>query len=131
MTQQVNTSDWQKVERTFEKGEQFNFNVPGDEIIGALTDVRHGTTKHGDTVFCDVRNDAGLFTFIASTALKMLLTPAMIGYMVKITFVGEQYNPKTQQKFKAFEVFQGPKVDDATLYGLSDTLDNPNDEIPF
>lgn len=89
-------------------GEIVTYNVPGDETIGILLELRQGKTKMGEATFADFRDlttKQEVFTIILSTGLLNSVTQAEVGKAVKIVFLGERKNLKSGRMFKAFDVF--------------------------
>jgi len=101
------TIEWEK--KVYSGGGKIvTFDEAGDETIGILLELRHGTTRMGAAVFADFRDlttKQEIFTIILSTGLVNSVTAEEIGKAVKIVFLGMQKNEKTGRNFKAFDVF--------------------------
>jgi len=87
-------------------GEQVKLEAAGEYFEGRLIKVKHNVkTKYGTTTVLVFRENAETIKSIfVSAALALYEWDDMIGQLVRIEYLGETYNEKTGQDYKAFKV---------------------------
>lgn len=100
-------TNWQKKER--KSTEFFNFEAPGDELIGTVQDFREIPTKFGNAKVADL-------TGLDNAPLSVIITAGMDlgeserGKLVKVVFLSWDKNPKTGNVFKRFDTYVEPDI---------------------
>lgn len=116
----INTSD-----STMWKPEKEN-----DELEGVYVDKKTNVGANNSNVYTVQKEDGTFVAFWGSTVIDTNFMKIPLGAQVKLVYLGQSKNEKTQRTFKNFDIFSKQiKAPESTNTSESEDI-NP-DEIPF
>ncbi|HID31563.1 MAG TPA: hypothetical protein EYP19_16390 [Desulfobacterales bacterium] len=97
-----------KMKKVSRMNEFFIFNESGDQIEGVLQGIRTINTEFGSCEVADIALENGETKSIIISAGMPCLDDYVNCY-IQVVYLGEERNPRTKRRFKAFDVFVDEK----------------------
>ena len=115
----------------------WQYQKPGDELIGYLKRVEHNIGPNGSRMYTFSTDDGKQVKVWGNTLLDTRFDYISVGEKVKIVYLGKKKSPKTGREYHDFKVYHQlaknseDLIDEDDIPVIEDNPDINPDEIPF